>query len=321
MTDKEIYRNYCKTNLNLPIFFYDWWLDIACGENNWNVAISFDKEGKIRAVWPYFFEKVLGFKISRHPQLTPFLGIHIDYPSDMQRQSTKSGFERNVMYQLVKKMPSFYYFRQNFMPEFDNWLPLFWKKYHQTSHYTYILPLNQDIEDIYFNIEYKRRRQIKKAGQHHKVIESDDIKAIYDLNQMSYKRKELKAPYDFDTLQKLDVALAKRAARKIYLCLDKQGNVLAGAYIVKDAKKAYYLLGGVNLKHKGHYPMSLVFWQVIKDMKEQVEYLDFEGSMARKIETVLREYGGTRTSFDIISKTRNRFVDMAYLIIKGRRLV
>ncbi|MEM9822978.1 MAG: GNAT family N-acetyltransferase [Bacteroidota bacterium] len=320
MSKKEIYRSYCGANKELPIFLQDWWLDIVCGEDNWDVSLSFHKDGSIRGVWPYYIQKLMGFRISKHPELTPFLGVYIDYPKDMSRQSRRSSFERKTMYELVKHMPSFLYFRQNFFPEFNNWLPLFWRKYHQTSYYTYLLSLKASEETLYQNIDYKRKRQIKKALQFYQVISSDDYQAIYKINKASYERKGMAMPYQFETLKQLDEILFKKKARKIYLCIDEQKRVVAGAYIVKDYQKAYYLLGGVDLSQKVHYPMSLVFWHIIKEMRKEVDIFDFEGSVARKIERVFRDYGGQRSPFYVITKTRSRLADMAYLIFKGRRL-
>lgn len=321
MTNKQIYREFCQTSEVLPVFFYDWWLDVVCGTDNWDVALYHDKEGIIRGVWPYYSKTVFGFQLSKHPPLTPFLGIHIDYPSYVKTANRRYSFEHKVIYSLVDQMPKFTYFRQNFIPEFNNWQPLYWKDYYQTSYYTHQIDLTQDKEVLYGNISSKRRWEIKKAKVKNKVIESDDVKKLFELSNGTFVRKNISTPYDFATLKKLDQELTKRDLRKIYFCTNEQEQILSGVYIVKDKNKAYYLLGGLDPKIPAAYPMSLLFWQMITRMKDQVDCFDFEGSMPSKIELVFREFGGIKKSFCVISKTSNRLVDIAYLFLKGRRLL
>ncbi len=321
MTNKQLYREYCQKFEALPIFFYDWWLDSACGVNNWDVALCMDKNNIIRGVWPYYIKHVYGLKISKHPQLTPFLGIYMDYPDHLKTANRRYSFEHKTIYRLVEQMPPFIYFRQNFIPEFNNWQSLYWKEYYQTSYYTHQIDLSQDLALLYNNVSSKRRWEIKKAQKIHSVIESDDIAKLYELSNNTFKKKKITTPYDYQTLKKLDQELKKRKLRKILFCINDAQEVLAGVYLVKDSKKAYYLLGGIDHDISGSYPMSLLFWETIKRMKEEVALFDFEGSMPSKIELVFREFGGIKKSIYVISKTRNRFVDIAYSLLKGRRLL
>ena len=115
--------------------------------------------------------------------------------------------------------------------------------------------------------------------------------------------------------------MTKRDLRKIFFCINEQEEVLAGVYIIKDQNKAYYLLGGIDHNIPASYPMSLLFWQMINRMQGVVDCFDFEGSMPNKIELIFREFGGIKKSIYVLSKTSNRLVDIAYLLLKGRRLL
>lgn len=321
MTNKQIYRTYCLNSKILPIFFYDWWLDIVCGVDNWDVVLFKDKTGVIRGIWPYYVEKLLGFKVSRHPQLTPFLGIYIDYPSYLKTPNSRYSFDQKVIYGLESQVEKFAYFRQNFIPEFNNWQPLYWKNYYQTSYYTHQIDLTQDLDTLYQNISSKRRWEVRKAAQQYEVKESQNLEKLFELSQNSFTRKNITPPYDFATLKNLDQQLKKRNLRKIYFCVDKEQRILAAAYLVKDKEKAYYLLSGIDHDIPSFNPMSLLFWHMIKESKKEVACFDFEGSMPSNIESVFREFGGVKKSIYVISKTRNRIVDIAYLLLKGRRLL
>ena len=39
MTNKELYREFCKKNHHLPIFMQDWWLDAVCAGKEWDVML------------------------------------------------------------------------------------------------------------------------------------------------------------------------------------------------------------------------------------------------------------------------------------------
>lgn len=45
MTNKEVYYEYVKKHQDICIYNQPWWLDAVCGEDNWDVIISYDKQG------------------------------------------------------------------------------------------------------------------------------------------------------------------------------------------------------------------------------------------------------------------------------------
>jgi len=317
---KDYYIDFCEKEKSLPLFFNYWWLDVVCGEGNWDVCISKDNEGNIRGVWPYFIENKMGLKVSRHPVLTPFLGIYFVYPEGIKRESKKSHFEIEVTNELLEQLPKFMYFRQNFTADYHNWLPLYWKDYFQTSYYTYIIENLEDVETVYQNIDYKRRSKIKKATKEYEVVQSDDIEKLFQISKTTYGRKGNLPPFTLAQLKRIDEALSSRGLRHIYFSKDKDGNILAGCYLVRDQEMAYYLVGGIDPRFKRNNPMSLIFWTMIKDMSGIVKQFNFEGSMNKQIETVFRAYGGKRKAFSVITKTRSKFIDLFYILLKNRRL-
>ncbi len=321
MTDKQIYRVFCQTTKTLPVFFYDWWLDIVCGSDNWDIRLFRDKAGEIRGVWPFYQKFKFGFQIARHPVLTPFLGIHIIYPTGIKKSVKRYSFERKVMKHLSQQLPNFHYFRQNFLPEFENWQPLFWQNFQQTTYYTHLIDLSLDEKNLFANLSGKRRWEVKKAKeQEYRVVELDDLKTLYELSSQAFTRKGLKPPYSLADLERLDKALSKRGLRKIYFCIDQQQKKLAVSYIVIDRHKAYYLLGGIDHKVDSYYPMSLVFWEKISRLKKLVTTLDLEGSMPAEIELIFTEFGGIKKDFYVLTKTSNYFVDLCYYLLKRKRL-
>ena len=75
MTNKELYREFCQTNGDLPLFMTDWWMDAVCAGKHWDVLLSLDESGKIQAVLPYLLRKRAWMRYIIMPQQTQIGGI------------------------------------------------------------------------------------------------------------------------------------------------------------------------------------------------------------------------------------------------------
>lgn len=61
MTPKDKYRQLCKEDKTIPIYSKDWWMDVVCGEDNWDVLIV-EKGDEIAASMPIYIKKKYGIK-------------------------------------------------------------------------------------------------------------------------------------------------------------------------------------------------------------------------------------------------------------------
>ena len=173
MNNKDKYINFCNKESNIPIFSKNWWLDIVCGKDNWDVVLV-EKGDEIFASLPYYKKKKLIFNIITMPILTQTMGPYIKYPKG-QKYYKRLSWEKEMMSHLIDKLPPFDYFSQNFGKDITNWLPLYWKGYSQTTNYTYVIE-NITIDELSKKFETdirRRRRKSKDVGV--LVYESDDI--------------------------------------------------------------------------------------------------------------------------------------------------
>ena len=160
--NKDKYRELCRTEKSIPIFSRDWWLDAACGKDNWDVIIV-ENGGNIVASLPYTLEKKYGFYISRMPILTQKLGPWIRYPEG-QKYSTKLEYEKKIFNELIKQIPSkIDLFLQAFDYSITNWLPFYWNGFKQTTRYTYVLDNLHNLDVIKENFSHSKRQNLKKA--------------------------------------------------------------------------------------------------------------------------------------------------------------
>ncbi|WP_417326345.1 GNAT family N-acetyltransferase [Halarcobacter sp.] len=312
MTNKEKYRIFCTTENSIPIFSKDWWLDTTCGEDAWDVVIV-EKGGHIVASMPYFKKKKFIFNIITLPDLTQNIGVYIKYPPK-QKYYKKLSWEKEMMTQLIKGLPKFDYFSQNFDRKVTNWLAFYWAGFEQTTRYTYVIE-NITLEELEKNLETDIRRRRRKALEADiKVFESDDIKKFYELNTMTFARQGLSIPYSFEFVKKLYETCKKNDAIKMYFAKDNEGVLIAANFLIYDENTVYYLMGGIHPDKKDLGGMDVVQFESVKFALETKRAFDFEGSMIESIEKYFRSFGAIQKPYFTISKINSKLLKIRILM-------
>lgn len=312
MTNKQKYRLFCEEEIGIPIFSKDWWLDSVCEKDNWDVVLV-EKGGQIMASMPYCLKKKFGFTKIFMPQLTQTLGPFIKYPQG-QKYYKKLSWEKEMMTSLITQLPKFAMFSQNFHYSVSNWLPFYWKGFEQTTRYTYIIKniLLDDLEKKFETDIRRRRKKAKKASI--KIIESNNIKDFYNLNEKTFARKGQKIPYSFNFINNLYLTCKKNNACKIYFAQNIDKNFIAASFLVWDDKTVYYLMGGIDPEKKDLGGMDVVLYESIKFAVENKKVFDFEGSMIESIEKYFRSFGAIQKSYFSISKTNSKILKTRFLL-------
>ncbi len=313
MTDKQKYREFCKSEPNIPIFSKDWWLDSVCGENDWDVVL-FEKGGEIWASLPYQKIKRAIFKIISMPKLTQTMGVYIKYPAK-QKYYKKLSWEKEVIENLILNLPKVDYFLQNFDHSITNWLPFYWAGFEQTTRYTYIIE-NISIEELEKNFETDIRRRRRKAYEIGiEIIESEDIEEFYRLNMMTFARQKIKIPYTFEFIRNLYINCKKHNAVRMYFA-KYEGKVIAANFLVYDKNTVYYLMGGIEPSKKDLGAMDAIQFESIKFALESRRRFDFEGSMIESIEKYFRSFGAVQKPYYMITKSNSILFSFALMVRK-----
>lgn len=314
MTNKEKYRNFCKKEKNIPIFSKDWWLDCVCGIDNWDVVLV-EKGGEIFASMPYYKKQKIFFDIITMPQLTQNMGVYIKYPPK-QKYYKKLSWQKDIMLSLIEQLPNFDLFIQNFSRNIDNWLPFCWKKYSQTTRYTYVIE-NTTIENLEKNLETDIRRRRRRASENGiVVVESNEVDKFYELNKMTFTRQGLEIPYSFELVKKLHDVCLKNSSVKMYFAKDKEENIISANFLVYDHNTVYYLMGGIDPNKKDLGGMDVVQFESIKFALNSGRCFDFEGSMIENIEKYFRGFGAIQKPYFTISKTNSRILKMKHALME-----
>lgn len=116
----------------------------------------------------------------------------------------------------------------------------------------------------------------------------------------TYNRKEKQLKEEL-----LDSLLSKYTeSNQCYSVVSYKDEVpLAATFVVFDNRKAYYLLGGYDPKHKHQGAGALAVTESIKKSIELgLEIFDFEGSMLPEVEKYFRGFGGEMTPYFTLNK-------------------
>ena len=311
----EKYRILCETENSIPLFSQAWWLDAVAGENNWDVVII-ERNKEIIASMPFMLTKRLGVISLSQPKLTQSLGPWIKETNS--KYAKRLSLEKDLMNELIDKLPEFDIFQQNWNLNMTNWLPFFWKGFAQTTRYTYILPLISDSKKLWEGLQDNIRSDIKKAQNKYKLSVRSDlpIRDFIKLQQKTFERQNIAMQIPLDLIERLDQECSKRKIRKMMIAVDEMGRHHAGIYIVWDHQSAYYLMSGGDPLLRNSGATSYLLWEAINFASSVTASFDFEGSMMEPIERFFRAFGAKQTPYFSISKIKSRRLRIKTKIIE-----
>lgn len=316
---RETYREFCAANPGIPVFLTDWWLDLVCGEGNWDF-VSYEEGDQIKAVWPYYFiNGNYSQRVVKMPRLTPFSGPWIKYPVN-QKYCSLLSYEKEVINKLIDKLPATDFFQQNINLSIRNKLPFYWRGFDQSLSYTYKLTDLSKTVNVFSGFKESTRSDIRKAEKYLKVVESDNIGLFYKINSLTFDRKNKKIPYSFSFIERLDKECRKQCCRSILMAEDGNSNYHAAIYLIWDRDCTYYLMGGADPEFRNSGAMSLLIWAGINQAAQRKQSFDFEGSMIEPIEHFFRSFGGEQNHYLQITK-RSRKGKFIKLLSEVKKLV
>ncbi len=284
----------------IPLFFKPWWLDTVA-EESWDVRMVYEKE-RLSGIYPFCTKNKLTFDKSYIPHLTPYLGPWLFYPQNCNEYEKRS-FEKRTISNLLSQLPALDDVRIKLHWQQDNALPYHWHGYNQTTHYTYILESIENTDNIYNNFKDSLKRQIFKAENLTTIEKTDEWQLVANLFKRSLSRQEAKIEIPDAIFKRIDEAVKKQNAGKIFIAKNQKNEIIAGIYIIWDEKSAYYLYGGYEENEAQSGAMSLLFWHAIQYASTVTKSFDFEGSRIEGVERFFRSFGGSLKPCHFIWKT------------------
>lgn len=310
MTAKDKYRILCQTEASIPIYSRDWWLDIVCGADKWDVLLAEGKNG-IQAAMPFYRRHP---KVISMPPYTQTMGPWFAPISDDTKYASLLADKQALSISFTDRLKDIPYFLQNFHYSVTDWLPFYWAGYQQTTRYTYLLPDISDTEQLWKGMSVHLRRNIVKAKDKFRITikRGITIDEFLSVCSKTFKRQAQKIPHP-EVLRKLIEASRQHGQGELWGGYDEEGKLHAVAFVVWQENAACYLAGGGDplLRHSGAH--SLVLWECIQQMSAITRQFDFEGSMIPGVERFFREFGAIQTPYFTISKGKLSLVCRAWL--------
>ena len=312
MTNKNKYIEFCKKEKDMPIFSKDWWLDCVCGQDRWDVVLV-EKNGHIIGTMPYYQIKRTLIDIIIMPELTHTMGVYIKYPDD-QKYAKRLAYEKDIMIELIGKLPNVDLFSQSFHYDITNWLPFYWKGYQQTTQYTHIIEDLTNLDNVFNNFNSSAKKNIRKAKRNNiKIIDSFDINTFYKINKITFEKQGLQPSYSLNFLKKLFKALLSHNSCIMKFAVKDQQvySVMLGVY---DSHSLYMLIGSSDRNIQTFGAEYLLYWEMMKFASEKGLKLDFEGSIIEGVEQRNRSFGAIQKPYFRITKTNSKFLKIKQLL-------
>ena len=306
MLAKEQYRAFCGAAPDVPVFAQPWYLDACASGGNWDVVLAHDA-GRVVAALPYFYKQKGPFRYATMPPFVKMLGPYLlpEFRGLLKK-------EHGLLEALIKQLPNFAAFKQNFYPTATNWLPFYWHKFRQTTYYTYRLNGLHHLSQIEAGLNRNIRRNIQKARQQVRVVHNLSPEQFYQLNKLSFDRQGLAMPYSYAQFEQHDAALAANGARQLFFAVDAQERVHSAAYLIWDTQAAYYHLSGDDPTLRESGAGILLIWEAIRYASEVLGLacFDFEGSMLPAVERIRVQFGAVQTPYFFVWKHNSRVFEL-----------
>lgn len=296
------------------IFQQSWWLDIVA-PGSWH-EVAVEKNGQKVASWKLIKVKRYGMSWISMPPLTPHLGPTLNLTAE--KRVSKIYQEMNYLEELIHQLPHFEYFSLRLAPSILNWLPFYWRGFHQTCLYTYTFDDLSDLNKIWKGMKDSTRNKIRKARKRIIIKKDNDFVALKIMVKSTFKRQNLSIPFDDKLLESIVQNCVNRNVGHILTALDDNQNVHASMFIVWDQYTMYNLVSGADDQFRSSGAMGLLIWESIKIAAEKGLRFDFEGSMVKGVECFFRDFGARQQPYFKIYKTNGFLANLAYWWIERK---
>jgi hypothetical protein len=263
------------------------------------------------------YRTMLGMKIAAQPENTKYSGVL--FKEQNGKYVTRLSMEREVNLRIAQRLKDdFDLVRFRFPPGPVNLQSFIWEGFLPSVKYTYIIQLDKSAEDIWKEMDEKRKGNVRKAETDGiTIIPSDNFNQAYQLIEKTMNRKNTGLPSK-TVMFNHDRMLVENKQCKAFMAKDRNGDNIAAAYVVWDHKRCHYLFSGNNGDGLHSGAVALATWKAIEYSKNELglKEFDFQGSMIPEIERFIRGFGGRQIVQYIVTwaKPHLKVVLYPYLI-------
>ena len=280
------------------IFHTSEWMEIL--EKTFKVEelqLGIYKNNELIGVFPAFLQRKGIFKLITSPlreAATPYGGPII-----------KEDLLKAVTLEFDKFTKSIGYIDVTFSPKMDLNGGIL-RNYNYEERFTYILNLDQEIDDIWKNLNKKCRNAIRKAEKSNvTIIEGDKkeyLEEYYKMVKDTYKKSNIKPPISMKYYQMVfDVLYPKKQLKVLFAEYD--GELMAGAIFPYFDNRIYYWDGASYQEYNKVAPNNLIQWHLIEWAVENgFKVYDTIGANIPSIAKFKASFGGDMVKYFYVYK-------------------
>lgn len=277
-------------------------MDAVCDfPDDWRVILCKDKNGKIIASFPFAYTKgKYGLWHIHNPWQAPRLGIWIDY-GNKTRPSARESYENAIVEEIVSKLPPYDEFHIAFDARFQNWQQFYRMGFQQTSHYSYVMKRERDLEK---EIPPDKRKELRKT-QGFFVDETIQLDEYFSFFEQSYKKRERFLSYEKEKLYRLIKATGKNNCHHFLAIKNQDGKLTAVTCNFFDSRRVYRMFSTFDPE----VPNGEVLLTLYSMRYAQMNGLDFdhEGSMIPGVADYNRDFGSIKEPYYVITNYSDKY--------------
>jgi len=169
----------------------------------------------------------------------------------------------------------------------------------------YVLPLDENYEDIYKNYRDNIKRNIKKSFQLNCLVKKDfPVDEVINIAKTQMKTIAGISDEDFGRFKKLYELLHHQDKAITYGVYSSSSELVSSCVFFMDEKRAYYILVGNHPNGKTIGASHALVDAFIKDHAGQNILLDFEGSDIRNLAFFYSSFGAREERYTGIKMNR-----------------
>ncbi len=285
LIDKSLYSKTCDDiSLSLPLFYTPVWLDTVMGQGYWLPYVLID-EVDVKALFPVYFKKKMGFKAIVMPPLTPYASIWLVDHNDLSLYNHYlSAFFAQLPWTVVTSISAYVFYDHQ-----EAWLN---SSFTLSEKNTYIF-LHQPYTSIYNQYTSKMKSDLKRTNEKIEIIEQSQVDDLYELSKQTFKSQSLPMPIPLSLLAKIKQNLPTQAA--IYSA-KYQDSIVSSIMTISDNTSSYYILSGRSRNAPNGSISALIDFAIKRAMDQGLSF-DFEGSSIESIAAFFRSFGAKHHTY------------------------
>lgn len=314
-SDKVRFRQSADQLIGLPVFFHPIWLDTVLPKQ-WDVRLAFNSHNRIEAVLTYRIPSLgLGIRL-KNPVLTPFWGIWVS--ESIYKNGRLVSKSRQLIYKLIDLIPKQYLITEfHLSPTLTDALPFEWRGFQNRILYTFRIPADRPLEDIWKKMSSSKRRAIKVASNILEIGVSNQVNTLNEHIRLTYREKGMAIPFPESLPSRIHSALSP-LDRSCLLVANDGDKPVGSLLLVWDNHVMYNLLHAIPSCGRSIHAGPLLLWKAIQMAHEKKLIFDFEGSIIQNIAIFYQEFGAIQTPYLSVIKGKTTWLGHLYQTLLPR---